>query len=270
MTLNDAPSLLQVHRSLSAVSYVILYYDYLITLATEIEHFWPPEHRITWPSFLFFCNRYVTLLGSIPVVLVEFYGHENFEICALLQAYHHYYITTIQFLVAVLCTMRVSALYHNNRYVVGLLVLMVIGTIAISIWALPFHSSSRGLTGGVLGCHAMVPQSAGAHLAVNWSALVVFDFTVFCLTLYKALRIGWKHPGTLFHVLLRDGALYFVVLFFSNLSSIMTWLCAPPLLKGIASALSNMVSSVLISRLTLNLRVENKRMNEGRARGVYL
>lgn len=49
----------------------ILYYDYALTLSTEVERFW----RRPWSlvSFGFYLNRYLSLLGHIPV-MYEFYG----------------------------------------------------------------------------------------------------------------------------------------------------------------------------------------------------
>ena len=46
---------------------VILYYDHLITLSTEISHMWscPPSK----PSMLFFLHRYVQFIGHIAVLI---------------------------------------------------------------------------------------------------------------------------------------------------------------------------------------------------------
>jgi len=269
MTQNDDPNQqLQTHYAVAVVSFVILYYDYFLSLATEIEHFWPPKRCITWPSILFFCNRYLSLIGSVPVVLEEFYNSGKDELCAPLQTYHHYYITVIQFIVAVMCTLRVSALYNNNPFVIGLLIVISIGVVATASWAL--HSGTPFLKVDVHGCHPMFPQSEGTHLAITWGSLLGFDLMVFLLTLYKALCIGRKHPGTLFHVILRDGTLYFVILFISNTVCVFAYLHAPPLLKGVTSILANVLSATLLSRLMLNLRVEYSQMNEDRARGEYL
>ena len=45
---------------------VILYYDFFLTLGTEVERYWTPG---PWNvvSTLFFLNRYVGLLANMPV-----------------------------------------------------------------------------------------------------------------------------------------------------------------------------------------------------------
>ncbi|KAJ3841571.1 hypothetical protein F5878DRAFT_6877, partial [Lentinula raphanica] len=51
---------------------VILVYDYLLTLDIEIERFWKRDTRRI-ASVLFFINRYLSLVGNIPLVLFFFW-----------------------------------------------------------------------------------------------------------------------------------------------------------------------------------------------------
>lgn len=46
----------------------ILYYDYFMTLPMEIERFWFIR-KSSWATFLFFANRYLAVLGYLPVIL---------------------------------------------------------------------------------------------------------------------------------------------------------------------------------------------------------
>ncbi|KAJ7305467.1 hypothetical protein DFH08DRAFT_721265, partial [Mycena albidolilacea] len=52
----------------------LLFYDYLLTFEWETSRYWGA--KITWPVFLFFVNRYATLLGNIPVVIQYFWTAE--------------------------------------------------------------------------------------------------------------------------------------------------------------------------------------------------
>lgn len=52
-------------------SAALLYYDFILTIPQEVERYW--TGRLTWPSFLFFLNRYTAVLGHIPVI-AEFFG----------------------------------------------------------------------------------------------------------------------------------------------------------------------------------------------------
>lgn len=48
----------------------ILYYDYALTFAREVEHFWPSPYRTgSWVSVIFFLNRYLAIFGHIPILI---------------------------------------------------------------------------------------------------------------------------------------------------------------------------------------------------------
>ena len=59
----------------SRVDAAILYYDYLLTFQLEVDRLWSVG-RYTWASVLFFVNRYLALLGHIPVIY-EFFWTEH-------------------------------------------------------------------------------------------------------------------------------------------------------------------------------------------------
>jgi hypothetical protein len=46
---------------------VILYYDYLLTLNDEIRFLWPAK-RLTVMTSVYYMNRYITLLGHLPLL----------------------------------------------------------------------------------------------------------------------------------------------------------------------------------------------------------
>lgn len=49
----------------------LLFYDYCLTLGTEIEYFWK-RARVSAVSTLFVLNRYLTLLGQMPIIVEYF------------------------------------------------------------------------------------------------------------------------------------------------------------------------------------------------------
>ncbi|KAI0263138.1 hypothetical protein BC834DRAFT_337207 [Gloeopeniophorella convolvens] len=94
-TISDVGTDLLVGYILSLIPLVILYYDYLISLPDEVEYFWlwrqneldrdgstqplPGSHhkqtrwlglprRLDWVSYLCLVNRYVSIIGHIPVM----------------------------------------------------------------------------------------------------------------------------------------------------------------------------------------------------------
>ena len=48
----------------------ILYFDYLITFGDEVRFCW--RRRPTSATILFFVNRYLSLVGNVPVILQSF------------------------------------------------------------------------------------------------------------------------------------------------------------------------------------------------------
>jgi hypothetical protein len=55
---------------------VILYYDYLLTFSMEVERFWSLR-TFTCASFFFFLNRYISVIGHIPVAIEFFWTTPN-------------------------------------------------------------------------------------------------------------------------------------------------------------------------------------------------
>jgi len=51
----------------SLTAYVILFYDYFLTLPMEVDRYWCPGSH-TWASALFLVIRYVALLGHVPLL----------------------------------------------------------------------------------------------------------------------------------------------------------------------------------------------------------
>lgn len=55
---------------------VILCYDYCLTFADEVDRFWN-QRGFTWASLLYFINRYLVLLGNIPMMFAAFWETGN-------------------------------------------------------------------------------------------------------------------------------------------------------------------------------------------------
>ena len=51
---------------------VILYYDYVLTLPQEIQLLWSPHNKNRWFTLAFFLNRYIPIIGVLPIVVSYF------------------------------------------------------------------------------------------------------------------------------------------------------------------------------------------------------
>lgn len=266
--LNDAVDHVHLHLGymFSLIPTVILYYDYTLTLSREVEFFWPHENRVGWVSSLYFLNRYVAIFGYIPIVLRLIPGSNSLFhkqwLCKKMHRYIGYLGLVLQFLVAIPCATRVYALYNKNHYIFTGLIVLMITSIAVGIAAIsteledlnhPVHHHVFHECNFDLG----LTKEGGRFLSIAWSGIMLFDITVFVLTIYKATKVGYQVQ--LVQIVLRDGSLYFFVLFFVNLANILMLQVAPTMLKNFVTPIINVLSSTLVSRMMLRLRSDGDR-----------
>ncbi|KAJ7728700.1 hypothetical protein DFH07DRAFT_850965 [Mycena maculata] len=258
MNAAEIQSQLNSNYYFNIISFTLLFYDYFLTLDWEISRYWGTP--FSWPSTLFFLNRYGTLLGNIPVVIQYFWSLEStpqkIMVCLHLESYHQYFIIATQLMVGVMLILRTHALYERNRRVLILMLAVAASGVVVGLW-----SVITGKTGNTVenlplyfGCNYAISQSQGVSLASAWAGVAVFDCMIFLLTLYKVFSRRRTRGTDLFTVLLRDGSVYFGVMVMSNLSNILSFVLGSPYTRGIATTWTNIISSIMISRLMLNLR----------------
>ncbi|EJF65988.1 hypothetical protein DICSQDRAFT_165694 [Dichomitus squalens LYAD-421 SS1] len=68
----DFVSAVRLDSSLTLAAFSILYYDYALTITSEIEYYWNPP-SMSAPFVLFVVSRYLGLLGPLPVFF-EYFG----------------------------------------------------------------------------------------------------------------------------------------------------------------------------------------------------
>ncbi|KAI0632812.1 hypothetical protein C8Q77DRAFT_1158272 [Trametes polyzona] len=246
-----------VNRIFACIAFAILWYDFVLTIPLEVERYWKGGR--SWASTFYFINRYLSVISHIPVV-VEFFAimPESSSVCRKLQLYHQILAALTQFFVAVLLILRTYALYTRNRRVIYLLASICAVGAAVSVWAIvsvrSLHLQSFEDVAVYTGCDLTLTEKQGYYLAAAWSSILVFDATVFVLTLIQALRVGrmWSH--SLFHIMLRDGTIYFGILVICYFCNILTYIFAQSIYKGVSTTLTNVISTALITRLMLNIR----------------
>jgi len=235
--------------------FVILYYDYFLTLPLEIERFWP-QRTFSWASFFFYVNRYMALLGQIPII-ISFFSPQAPQTCLYLLKYHNYFVMVTQMVVGTLLIMRVYALYDRSRTVLAFLCITSGAVVIIAVWS-SMSAKGKGNTIPIpvphIGCTDLLSTLESIQLLAIWGYLLVFDTLVFVMTVAKAFMVGRSGDQTLINILLRDGSIYFLVLCWANLLNLATLLLGGLFIKGIGTTFANILSVVMISRLMLNLR----------------
>jgi hypothetical protein len=99
-----------------------------------------------------------------------------------------------------------------------------------------------------------------------WECLFAYDTLLFALTMARGLSEARERARTrpsgsrtrtaqgLVALITRDGVLYYCIVALANLGNVLTFYVAPPLLKGTLSNFTSALSTILCSRLMLNLR----------------
>ncbi|KAL0958498.1 hypothetical protein HGRIS_000641 [Hohenbuehelia grisea] len=145
-----------------------------------------------------------------------------------------------------------------------------IGAVLISVSSYSLVGQDNDHAQTVSGCHIGLSKSTGIRIAMAWEALLVYDTLLIILTIFKtyettrrasnsALGGFWRrlwvgHGGlNILALVLRDGALYFIVMALANLANILTFYFAGSLLRGGLSTFASIISVTMMSRLMLNL-----------------
>jgi hypothetical protein len=50
----------------------MLLYDYMLTLPREIQFLWPPHNKQGWFTLACFLNRYLPIIGLMPIAVSYF------------------------------------------------------------------------------------------------------------------------------------------------------------------------------------------------------
>ncbi|KAI0669046.1 hypothetical protein C8Q78DRAFT_1080899 [Trametes maxima] len=269
-------SSVRFNNELTLVAFAILYYDYLLTLSNEIDHFWRTTN-LSVISVLFVVNRYLGLLGPVPSI-VEYFANlpeqmqgatdvsssirdnqsGNCSQCA--SSSNRIRIRALLTLSQVILVIRTYALYNRSKRILALLLVTHIGGAivcgAFFFTSTPPTNTSTPLPFSFSNCDLSLTNKQAIHLTFAWSAMMWFDTTVFVLTLIQALRVRRHFPGGLLEIMLRDGTIYYGMMLTANACNIITFMAnnARSPLKGMDTTLSNVLSTTLTSRLILNLR----------------
>ncbi|KAM5533265.1 hypothetical protein V8D89_013042 [Ganoderma adspersum] len=249
---------------ITLAAFTLLYYDYALTVTSEIEWYWSPPSPSA-PFILFTVSRYFGLLGPIPVFL-EYFGGLPEHVTVRRYLWRNVSCISTHFGLSdvarfnsiikymrwlaklwsqiVLLILRTYALYNCNKRVLALLICMFVGGAVQSVSAVLTSDSPLSTE---------IPLDfpfAACNLSLNGNhAMLWFDTAIFALTFYKAIQVRHDMPGTLLVTMFRDGKILIVV----NTLNIITFLSGDPL-KGTATTLTNVLSVTLTSRLMLNLR----------------
>ncbi|TDL18629.1 hypothetical protein BD410DRAFT_900718 [Rickenella mellea] len=249
----------------------LVFYDYALTLSTEISEIW--NSKFNGAQALFFLTRYSFMAVTVFFLPISFARNPSEMVCRAISFSANACLTLTQIGLCGILTLRTYAIYQRNWLILVILGLTALANIAIGLYGdiVGTPKVFDTVFGGICG-QTDSSRFPRARLATTILSLV-FDVLVFTLTFAKTIRhaINMRKVGLgdgLGYFMLRDGAVYFlaklligvvgtIVFFVPTSVNVGNWL-------GVVTSMSNPLTIILISRLVLNLR-QVSHMKEGNA-----
>ncbi|TDL23565.1 hypothetical protein BD410DRAFT_814517 [Rickenella mellea] len=172
-------------------SIMILYYDHVLTLPSEVKHIW--QQKFSLVSLIFVLNRYLAFFGYVPIMFFFF----NSPLDDTSDSVHDPRCLSY--------SRFPGALYCISQILIGG---MIPPILIIRVYALYYREIWVLVLTGMLGL------STVATSIVSWSLTMTFDITITILTLFRTFQMYRAHKSggmqsDIIKLFLRDGSLYF-------------------------------------------------------------
>ncbi|CAD6566075.1 MAG: hypothetical protein CYPHOPRED_000342 [Cyphobasidiales sp. Tagirdzhanova-0007] len=158
--------------------------------------------------------------------------------------------------ISLLLTLRVSALWGNNKFILGLLGTLIVIMTCVNGYAMSLFGAPQ-FAGGRGPCFAG-PRPGVSRIVVSlWLTPFLFDVIstiLLVVGVYAVKRQGAVAGSGILHRLLHDGLIYFMLLSAANLINVGFYFGARSELRSINSGMAYTVGSIVSSRLILSLR----------------
>jgi hypothetical protein len=235
------------------VSFMILIWDHITTFDDEVEYIWKGRKGVV--STLFFLNRYLSPFGFIINLFAYLSLSWTVERCQHFVRYEGSMTVIGINTTALMMLMRISALYHRQPKVVGFVAAFFLVELGVNAWLLT-HGTAVVHQRQIHACTMIFDDSVPGWVASSSAWLPLsYDTVVLALTLRKTIGpIRRKTAGKIARVLLRDGILYYSVIFSVNLVLVIMIAAAPAGLQNITAQLEYLLTVAMMSRITLHLR----------------
>ncbi|RPD72537.1 hypothetical protein L226DRAFT_561756 [Lentinus tigrinus ALCF2SS1-7] len=227
----------------------LVLYDYFLTFDLEVELFW--RHKLTGASVLFAlnsCNRIVKSTQIIGYLIYIPWANTDRQDYSAFSAMRGFALTRNRGIAAVIFTLSIAP--------IGVNVAQLVSGISSAPWP-------------VIGCvstFSATPQEVIIVPIVSRGGVIIADFILVVAT-WRTLGTSVVHAsitkisrGSLAAIMLWNGSLYFGVLLVLNILHMtlsLTSALGNPL--SFMTALTEPLTSILVSRFLLDLQKENQR-----------
>ncbi|CAK5284733.1 unnamed protein product [Mycena citricolor] len=256
-----------VTSAFDILSFTLIVYDYLLTLDWEVARYWGTP--FSWPTFFYYLNRYLTLLGNSSILVDYVWGGQltPAKIAAYVMSSRRRWVSD-EIIVGIMLVLRTYALYERSIRALAAMLIFAAAVLAIAIWAtIVAPDTNQAALQLFSGCNFGTPHIAGVYLAIAWSCVTAFDALIFGMTVARVLTRPEhsRRPGAdLFSVMLRDGAVYFAFMTLMNVANVLVLILGSDFGRETVTTLTNAISSLAITRLMLSLRDPAREHMSGR------
>ncbi|KAI0345931.1 hypothetical protein BDW22DRAFT_928472 [Trametopsis cervina] len=261
-------------------SLTMMLYDHALTFPQEVQVIW--KRKKTYISYLFFLVRYYSVLAMIVITFGFFSPELTREDCSHWMLFLPLGCTLVLTLLpGILMSIRVSAVYNGNPYLLCGLLTLLAAQAGAGLWQYTVKGGTPAPDPvdnyNFHFCIYLPPKSLGTRSIMYISMEVAFDSLVFLLTVARTTYLflartprarlhreeggggtgstGSEGQGSsLLLNLVRDGVFYFGAIFSINLAWVIMILHAPTGLRATAAIPGGCFMATMICRITINLR----------------
>jgi len=242
----------QTRYTLAAAA-AIIFYDWILTLDSEMRLIWPARRSVVKTIFLI--NRY-----CVPIIIgwanyawsgrATWFKHISCEAYLLLDSsLILLFFASLHYIIS----LRAWTLYGRDK-VIGVFLWGGFALYLVSAFVLNFKAIlaiPATLVPIINICFGTLPS----YLWTIWLPSIVFETFVFVLTLVKAIRYQRSEMSTpILSVLYRDGFLYFLFISMNSACNLLFWAVTPPFKVLLLKYLSTAITLAAGSHLILDLR----------------
>ncbi|KAG1743493.1 hypothetical protein EDB19DRAFT_2038201 [Suillus lakei] len=250
-------------------SFTVLCWDHMITFADEVAWIWckrkgplgylfllvrETAFDVSEITFYFESkNRYITPLGFVVNIVALTLPTWSIESCRNFVRYEGAMATIGVSIAQLIMLLRIYVLYRGNRLAIAIPCLLFLVWVALEAYVMA-RGEMVPMAQQVHSCREVYDLPLTLSAARAWMPLT-YDSAVFAMTLWHTLPIVRnKGAGRILLTFLLDGTLYYAVICSANLALTVMIVRAPQGQKGIAAQLVFLLTVVMTSRVTLNLK----------------
>ncbi|KAF8068974.1 hypothetical protein FPV67DRAFT_1448810 [Lyophyllum atratum] len=225
-------------------------YEWFLSLDFDFD-FISGKRRFRWPMAFYFAGRYLLLFAMVGIAIAL---DTTTEInCQVLYTFNQIAGNAAVGLASINLSIRTMAVWSQNRYIIGFLVLVILGH-----WALILQGVLLTATWvDPVGC--VITSTNNKILAATFVYSMCFDLVVLVLNAWKLSGINSKNQGfgtsRIAKMIFEDGLIFFIIAFLANLlATVFMVLDLNQIMSVIfnvpAAVASTIVASRVVRRLT--------------------